>query len=145
MKIEQVRACGIGMHDMVRAALSRLMAYKPSGSPAEQTNRATQEIRRFWAVLKAQIAWERQSVIPVLSEADAWGTVRADRLALVHKTQVNQAQAAFSRLGRNPGLLAQVASELRSDYERLFSRAETEFLAIDVLKGNNCFGVHETG
>ena len=147
MRPSEVRDRVLHDHASLRARIRDLEGAAQASRPGDAAVLA-QCAEDLLAALAAHMRWEDLYLAPALTEADAWGAERAERLAREHFEQREELAEVKARI-RDPGTQPEeLATRLRTLAERLLRDMEEEeaFFLDDRVLRDDVVGIDvETG
>jgi len=137
LRPSQVRIRILREHSAIREQLELLEAHSArllAGHPGSFVE-AQRELQSFHHVLREHIDFEDALLVPALADTDAWGTLRAQKLASHHKEQRQQMEALATRsLSEPPAGLARLLTGLIDELRTDMNAEEREYLSADLLR-----------
>jgi iron-sulfur cluster repair protein YtfE (RIC family) len=137
LKPSQVRARILGEHELLRGSVDQLAAVTSRlwAGDCEAFTDAISSAQRLYQQLLEHLDFEDALLLAALRDTDAWGNLRADRLASHHVEQRQQLRALADRtLGETPAGLAALLTELIADLRLDMQYEEQEVLSPELLR-----------
>jgi hypothetical protein len=137
LKPSQVRARILGEHELLRRSVDRLAAVtaRLEAGECEAFTDALSSAQSLYHQLLDHLDFEDTLLVTALRDTDAWGDLRADRLASHHVEQRQQLHALADRSrSETPSGLAALLTGLITDLRLDMTYEEHEVLSADLLR-----------
>jgi iron-sulfur cluster repair protein YtfE (RIC family) len=137
LKPSQVRARILSEHEVLRRSVDRLAAVTARllAGDCEAFSAATASAQLLYQQLQDHLDFEDALLVAALRDTDAWGNLRADRLASHHVEQRQQFRTLAERSRcETPAGLAALLTELIADLRLDMQYEEKEVLSPELLR-----------